>query len=603
VASDNDLETAIRAASIVISPKFENHSMDPGSGTNWTMRFGVLTLDELQHIRTFWPRVLAILHFAPEHLEQMRSVVYKWRYPGPIQRSPEVNEMMLTFAVEMLRGLVPVGMPLPCTLHWIRQISVDWELNLGIPVDPDFKILYPLKERMANLTWPRWTPYLCSKIATSVNDPSLWVNAILAQDAEADLVLPFLQQALELQNAGWEQLAFGCFHSEKAQRAVVHIALTSVLVPEVLKDAVFQIVEKYTGMIETLILSGQVNEKITLRLLRHENPALAIAAANGEWARDPQKQVADSLLEDWIQVVVNYIDDEYWLSDAFAQYPIAYDWLSARTQDDPTRLWKIHHDQIVTSAVNHLTIAERKLVLRNLPSSFYIASLVGYMVGNSLELYQDLLHLEHLKSYHLVPLMQYLDDVWVEKAKLAASSGYAPEQIAYAAFSYPPTEVVITEVLTTPGSHPWAGFAEKEQLLLRDELPERLTMEFASPTAFNLGTAPGSGASYALFPTPILVFDSLARKWREYVSAEIELGYVEDVASEVRVSDYRLQTQTLQWKGHVQKGFAGRCAYDLRNLAPDGRRLLTALADFAFYAGVGGKTTQGMGQTRRILDG
>ena len=162
-----------------------------------------------------------------------------------------------------------------------------------------------------------------------------------------------------------------------------------------------------------------------------------------------------------------------------------------------------------------------------------------------------------------------------------------------------PLAFAVTEVLTTPGSHFWAGYKEASQLLALAEPNDRLTLEFVSPTGFNLGSTPG-GMYYELFPHPRLVFGNLAAKWDAFISPGLGVAYVEDTAAEARVSDYRLQTQTLKWKGRVQKGFIGRCTYDLRNLAADEQCLLAALADFAFYAGVGGKTTQGMGQSRRL---
>ena len=160
----------------------------------------------------------------------------------------------------------------------------------------------------------------------------------------------------------------------------------------------------------------------------------------------------------------------------------------------------------------------------------------------------------------------------------------------------------VSEVLTTPGAHPWSGFIEASDLLAAAKPTGRLTLEFVSPTAFNLGTVPGSGLHYALFPQPALVFgSSLAAVWRDFIAPDFDRSYLEDMATEARVSDYRLQTQTLKWKGRVQKGFTGRCTYDLRPLAAGDQCLLAALAGLAFFAGVGGKTTQGMGQCRRVV--
>ncbi len=164
-----------------------------------------------------------------------------------------------------------------------------------------------------------------------------------------------------------------------------------------------------------------------------------------------------------------------------------------------------------------------------------------------------------------------------------------------------PVEFAVSEVLTTPEAHPLAGYADAGNLVARAAPAGRLVLEFLSPTAFHTGSLPGLGSHNELFPVPHLVFGaSLARVWRAFVSPELDADYVEDLAAGARISDYDLSTQTAHWRGHVYKGFTGRCAYDLRSLAEDERTLLAALADFAFYAGVGGKTTQGMGQCRRL---
>jgi len=163
-----------------------------------------------------------------------------------------------------------------------------------------------------------------------------------------------------------------------------------------------------------------------------------------------------------------------------------------------------------------------------------------------------------------------------------------------------PVAFGVQGVLTTPGSHPWAGFAEAGALMQAVNPEVRLTLEFNSPTAFHLSHALGSPSEYSLFPLPALVFGSLASKWRQFVQPDLEVAYVEDVASGALISSYTLRTRSLRWAGRVQKGFTGRCAYDLSRLPADERCLLVGLADFAFYAGVGGKTTQGMGQARRL---
>jgi len=81
--------------------------------------------------------------------------------------------------------------------------------------------------------------------------------------------------------------------------------------------------------------------------------------------------------------------------------------------------------------------------------------------------------------------------------------------------------------------------------------------------------------------------------------------YVEDEG--VVISDYDLKPHQVCFAHHAQRGFVGRCSYDLRG--PDEattveapltvRQQLLLLAQLAFYCGVGYKTAMGMGQVRR----
>ena len=49
-------------------------------------------------------------------------------------------------------------------------------------------------------------------------------------------------------------------------------------------------------------------------------------------------------------------------------------------------------------------------------------------------------------------------------------------------------------------------------------------------------------------------------------------------------------------------GFQGRVTFELLGNTPDAAfRHVHRLADLAFFTGIGGKTTQGMGQVRRII--
>ncbi|MDP2662237.1 MAG: CRISPR system precrRNA processing endoribonuclease RAMP protein Cas6, partial [Dehalococcoidia bacterium] len=63
---------------------------------------------------------------------------------------------------------------------------------------------------------------------------------------------------------------------------------------------------------------------------------------------------------------------------------------------------------------------------------------------------------------------------------------------------------------------------------------------------------------------------------------------------------YRLSTRLASFGDYSETGFFGHAVYECPSASDEERRLINTLADFAFFAGVGAKTTMGMGQCRRL---
>lgn len=162
---------------------------------------------------------------------------------------------------------------------------------------------------------------------------------------------------------------------------------------------------------------------------------------------------------------------------------------------------------------------------------------------------------------------------------------------------------LITQVQTTPGSSPWAGYTTWEALLSQARADKRVTLDFLSPTAFSLGQRPW-GKRFHVLPEARFVFGSLLRSWNALAPAGLALpadalgDYLENDVVILEIS--QLRTAMWRYPRHLQVGFLGRVSYGLKGADTALRRQLNALADFAFYAGVGYKTTMGMGQTRRV---
>jgi len=154
-----------------------------------------------------------------------------------------------------------------------------------------------------------------------------------------------------------------------------------------------------------------------------------------------------------------------------------------------------------------------------------------------------------------------------------------------------------TRLLSTPTADTtgWAMRTSWQQLA-ESSLCRSISLRFASPTAFNM-----NGDYFALFPEPLLVWDSLIRVWNNYApeALKVEKLTLQDFIRRnvVMTACDSLSTHTLHYPRYTQKGFTGFCHYEIHGDDTFARQL-TMLAQFARYSGVGYKTTMGMGQAR-----
>ena len=159
---------------------------------------------------------------------------------------------------------------------------------------------------------------------------------------------------------------------------------------------------------------------------------------------------------------------------------------------------------------------------------------------------------------------------------------------------------VVTQVCCDAAQDPRSGQTTYEalaanQLLDGGKLARKVSLIFHSPTSFQ------SKGMHVPVPLPNLVFGSLVDRWNAFspvtLSPEIRRFGEEMVA----LSNYRLQSiPVIQKNGAPLIGGVGRATYTA--LGGDRYWLATMemLADFAFYSGVGVKTTIGLGQVSRL---
>ncbi|MEZ4705937.1 MAG: CRISPR system precrRNA processing endoribonuclease RAMP protein Cas6 [Caldilineaceae bacterium] len=171
-------------------------------------------------------------------------------------------------------------------------------------------------------------------------------------------------------------------------------------------------------------------------------------------------------------------------------------------------------------------------------------------------------------------------------------------------------DFAIREVQGSPGSHPWSGYTTLADLARLDEtldqtpgdLPTRWTLEFASPTAIRWQQADNGARKVEVFPWPRIALASLRSRWDKLTGDAYGLDFEEWVGRNLVVGRvWNWQTEPFAYKRQSYIGGFGKLQYVL--LDPSNRRYaihVHRLLHLAFFAGIGYKTTHGMGQVRVI---
>ncbi|MDZ8225937.1 CRISPR-associated endoribonuclease Cas6 [Nostoc sp. ChiVER01] len=163
-----------------------------------------------------------------------------------------------------------------------------------------------------------------------------------------------------------------------------------------------------------------------------------------------------------------------------------------------------------------------------------------------------------------------------------------------------PADLYITSIQGTPqSSQPWANASTYAQLYeeasdVCDGLRLRnssINLTFSTPTAFR------QGQYDTTLPTRESVFNSLLSRWNKYSGIEFSQIAIESIFP----SFVNIHTEILADSRSKFIGIIGEVTYKiLGEIKPIQIKQLNALADFALYAGVGRKTTMGMGMARRL---
>lgn len=154
--------------------------------------------------------------------------------------------------------------------------------------------------------------------------------------------------------------------------------------------------------------------------------------------------------------------------------------------------------------------------------------------------------------------------------------------------------IKVTSIGPSSVEHPAPGTSYRS-LLESATRPRTISLRFLSPTSFR------RDKEQIVLPLPELVFRSLISRWNRFSPTPLPEGTAEAIQN-VRLARYTsLSTSMVEFSTYRVIGFTGEVDFALLRGTPDNfARTLDSLTQFAYYAGIGYKTTMGMGMVERL---
>ena len=556
-----DARTALRAMCVALNPKSEFATTDPGRGQTVHLHFGSLGQRHVKDLVALWPSTLNVLRCIDDSetpWPDLLGLVSTWvHYPSDrlLGIPDEVRREVLTFANRMIQDLADISRQHPGIQHKLKATVERAGLNIDVTLDPEFEALHqrlepneeiemmthgpmdtiveswerrPVEEmtrtlarieseaNLAGISYPRWSPYLCARLAKRVSEPGAVAERIMEDGLPADLVGPFVLRAVREAQRGYEALIRRCLDDHRLRRLGIYAIVTHPAPPLGLLSVVLDEAGDYARDVDTWCLRQEVPSATLLQMFRSGDARLAVAAAIGHWCGRANQRAGDEpkktcpccgahvatkaavcrmclrvlnkekykqlhfadggiesgrrLYDSWRQAIVRAPadeapisqHDEYWLGEILSgNKHLTEEWLISKfgQRDGDDKSWRV--ERIAVKLVPVLDVAQRARILAALGSDCRAEKLVKGLVAGDVDLYRELLERCELAEYHLSPLAGKPGESWRRMVVLALGKGYSVDDLVHATLGR-------SYFWSGPVSKMWAEWKSAFETLLND---------------------------------------------------------------------------------------------------------------------------------------
>ena len=471
---------------LAVIPTFEFSEHQPG-GDGIRIFSGFLNQEHLLRLQEFWNVIANLMRVvAPTDWDEHFTALGQWAFPMDCPND-DTREILTAFGETMVLDIVSAVGGNVALLHRLKAFTIRAYPHLEIVSDPVVNTLYPIlnfeedqgaqekkwKEAVSLLAkkWSnkepaevisllepierdllgvhgilhRYTGYLCQLLSQSSAAPLTWFTYFLDSGLPADTVIPFLLEAVEQKDEGWENALRAAFDTDELNAHAVSIILTTDDVALTLKSEVLRDADQYPDLIAQLVRSNQLSEAAALELYKHPDKLLVSKVVLAQWKQKDRDEIPSWIRPQWEEAIVNhvtadhatfqFIHVDYWLERIFANEPeLGTRWLQKRFKDDSFTPFRFAKS--IASAIAGMSAASRQRLLELIPDGYLWRDTAALLVGDSPDLFQKLLQSPRNELDVLAPLSRpAIDSIWMKFAKLASQHGFPTGSIVSHAFS------------------------------------------------------------------------------------------------------------------------------------------------------------------------
>ena len=481
-----DGEVGVRVLMHAVRLELHGAVQDPGVGDTLRIYRGMVPKPWIDELSRLWDSILDIFDREPNLLPApLLDALHPWVHPNTVVLGPglddEASVEIRRIAARVIARLAEIFGDRPGVLRSLKEHAERG--NIPVPIDlPDyFAVLFPkrwdrsdegdgldgwqrradagvrrLAEQLrkespddiaafivaadsqaatAGITYPRHTPHLARTLAADSDEPEVLLVALEEHEAAADVLLPFLDRAVELQRPGWEASLGRLLSSDGASWVAIRVALTQDCDTRLKRLAVEQ-AAPWLPLIEDLVLTEQIDHATLGLLFDAPDASVRQQAATTIGCVDSGhrlENLSPSMHSRWRQIIVDSSAGDYWFSEILKHDDeLCADWLRAWFR----RLVSGNYELLVgevEAAIARLPVEVRRTLIAEVPvgaSVNFLQDAVRSLVSDDLDVMMALFDRPELDDWlYGAALRGGPSEAWMARALLALDRGWDPDRI------------------------------------------------------------------------------------------------------------------------------------------------------------------------------